>query len=55
VTAPSQRGGKLSSLDNTQDSQSTSFRDVKQMGLFAAIGIRQYGRWILTLKTDELQ
>ena len=92
-------------MNNTQDSQSTSFHDVKQMGLFAAIaslgyvfwvvgamemierlayygvtavatlyakdpvsdgglgviglitaiGIWQYGRWILTLKTDDRQ
>jgi len=42
-------------MNDTQDSQSTSFRDVKQMGLFAAFGIWQYGRWILTLKTDDRQ
>ena len=34
-------------MNNTQDSQSTSFRDVKQMGLFAAIASLGYVFWVV--------
>jgi dipeptide/tripeptide permease len=34
-------------LNNTQDSQSTSFHDVKQMGLFAAIASLGYVFWVV--------
>ncbi|MCH7797458.1 MAG: hypothetical protein IID28_03295 [Planctomycetes bacterium] len=46
-------------MNDDQSDHGASFHDVKQIGLIAAIGIvsalgiRQYGRWILTLhKTD---
>lgn len=47
MTAPRRRRGKLSSLNDTQDSQSTSFHDVKQMGLFAAIASLGYVFWVV--------
>ena len=34
-------------MNNTQDRQSTSFRDVKQMGLFAAIASLGYVFWVV--------
>jgi len=34
-------------LNGTQDSQSTSFHDVKQMGLFAALGSLGYVFWVV--------
>ncbi len=39
------------------DDQSTSFKDVKQLGLLigvvSAVGIWRYGQWIRTLKSES--